>query len=266
MSEMTSAGLIEHKADDETPTHDVRIADALVADIINWRIKPGGWIREREIAERFSVSHGPVREAFRRLERDGFVEVVPWRGARVVEFSAQRARDVIELWKLLFSMVCGLAAMRISDEDARILMQLIVGYEATVRVTTDPVEHFRASNFVGQFISDRCGNQAASETLLRVARHTRWQYGLLRAKKFARQQPAAGIKSAELFRRVVEAIVAKDPVQAEAAARELMAFPEATFAEAVADYLAAHKPPKPSARKQSGAAAKRPRAKAKLNL
>ncbi|MEQ8934328.1 MAG: GntR family transcriptional regulator [Amphiplicatus sp.] len=261
MSKITAANAASEKAEDEdgAPTRDVRIAEALVSDIINWRIEPGGWIREREIAERFSVSHGPVREAFRRLERDGFVEVVPWRGARVVELSAERARDVIELWKLLFAMICGLTAARIKDDDAQILMQLIVGYEATVRATSDPVEHFRASNFVGQFISDRCGNKAASETLLRVARHTRWQYGLLRAGKFARQQPAAGIKSAELFRRVGEAIAKRDAAGAETAARALMAFPEATFAEAVADHLATGKPTPAPSRRPAGSIAKRSR-------
>ncbi len=267
MSKTVSIDQTEAKLTDESeaPTHDVRIAEALVSDIVNWRIEPGGWIREREIAERFSVSHGPVREAVRRLERDGFVEVVPWRGARVVELSAERARDVIELWKLLFAMVCGLAATRFTDEDAQILTQLIIGYEATVRATSDPVEHFRASNFVGQFISDRCGNKAASETLLRVARHTRWQYGLLRAGKFARQQPAAGIKSAELFRKVGAAIAKRDSAGAEAAARALMAFPEATFAEAVADHLATGKPTPAASRRQGGSTAKRPRKRAAKN-
>lgn len=243
------------RAQEEEATRDVRIAEALIADIIDWRIEPGGWIREREIAERFSVSHGPVREAFRRLERDGFVEVVPWRGARVIELSAESARDVIELWKLMFSIVCGLAAARFNKEESIILMQLVVGYEATVRATSDPVEHFRASNFVGQFISDRCGNKAASETLLRIARHTRWQYGLLRAEKYARRQPAAGIKSAELFRKVAEAIAAKDPIRAESAARELLAFPEEVFAEAVADRLASSKRTEPAARRRSRPAA-----------
>ncbi len=263
MSKTTAVNAASEAPADEdgAPTRDVRIAEALVSDIVNWRIEPGGWIREREIAERFSVSHGPVREAFRRLERDGFVEVVPWRGARVVELTAERARDVIELWKLLFSMICGLAAQRISDDDAQILMQLIVGYEATVRATSDPVEHFRVSNFVGQFISDRCGNKEASDTLLRVARHTRWQYGLLRARKYARRQPAAGIKSAELFRKVGDAIARRDAAGAEAAARELMAFPEATFAEAVADHLAAANPAAAAPRRPAGGRARSKAAK-----
>lgn len=228
--------------DGDSPTRDVRIADALVSDIVNWRIQPGDWIREREIAERFGVSHGPAREAFRRLERDGFVEVVPWRGARVIELDARRARDVIELWKLLFANICGLAAARMSAEDSAILKQLLIGYEATVRATVDPVEHFRSSNFVGQFIADRCGNAVAAENLLRVARHTRWQYGLLRAEKFASRQPEAGLHSARLYHAVGDAIAAGDPPRAEAAARDLMAFPEDIFAEAVADHLAAHRP------------------------
>ena len=63
------------------PTLDRQIADHIMQDIIDWRLEPGHWIREREVAERFGVSHGPVREAFRHLSREGFVEIVPWRDA-----------------------------------------------------------------------------------------------------------------------------------------------------------------------------------------
>ena len=62
--------------DEQAPTHDRVIARLLTDDIVEWRIPPGAWLREREIAARFDVSHAPVREAFRHLARIGLVKVV----------------------------------------------------------------------------------------------------------------------------------------------------------------------------------------------
>ena len=47
---------------------------------------PGSRLKEEEFAELYDVSRGPVREAFRLLERRGFVEIVPRHGARVRVF------------------------------------------------------------------------------------------------------------------------------------------------------------------------------------
>lgn len=227
----------EKRQSEDRRTHDARIADSLTYDIITWRIEPGEWIRERSIAERFDVSHGPVREAFRRLQREGFVEVVPWRGARVIEIDAERARHVLETWKHLFGVVCGLAALRMPTEDHELLLQLIVGYEAVVRVTNDPVEHVRTSNRVGQFISERCGNPLLADMLFRVALHARWHYPLLRRTHADEINPQAALRSAEVFREAAEAIIAGDADIAESRARELLAIAEVPFAQAVAAHI-----------------------------
>lgn len=229
--------MADRRHSEDRRTHDVRIADSLTYDIITWRIEPGEWIRERSIASRFDVSHGPVREAFRRLQREGFVEVVPWRGARVIEIDADHARHVLETWKHLFGVVCGLAALRMPAADHELLLQLIVGYEAVVRVTNDPVEHVRTSNRVGQFISERCGNPMLADMLFRVALHARWHYPLLRRTHADRLNPQTAVHSAEIFRQTAEAIIGGDPSVAEIRARELLAITEVPFAQAVAEHI-----------------------------
>ena len=49
-----------------------QIADVLREDIIRGKIKPGERIVEEDIAEKFHVSRGPVREALRHIGDDGF--------------------------------------------------------------------------------------------------------------------------------------------------------------------------------------------------
>jgi DNA-binding GntR family transcriptional regulator len=70
--------------------------------IITGRIAPGSWLYEEPLTQALGVSRTPLREAFNRLKSDGLIEVIPHRGAFVVELEAQdidnllEAREVIE--------------------------------------------------------------------------------------------------------------------------------------------------------------------------
>lgn len=56
------------------PSHRERIYDSLRHDISNYSIGPGTQLFTADIAQRYGVSHIPVREALASLERDGFAE------------------------------------------------------------------------------------------------------------------------------------------------------------------------------------------------
>lgn len=193
--------------DEDGPTLDRVIEEAIVRDIIAWRYEPGSWIRERQIAERFQCSHGPVREAFRNLSREGFLEVVPWRGARVVELDAAAVNDIFELWRCLYGLVCRFTAARITPEDARELDRLQRHYESVVRSSSSTRDHIAASWPIGTFVSDRCGSPLAQEQLLRVARLARWCHKLLDHDEVARFQPRLGLEGAMLYRKAIDAII-----------------------------------------------------------
>jgi DNA-binding GntR family transcriptional regulator len=70
-----------------------RVERALREKIIDLTIRPGERLSESEIAERFSVSRQPVREAFIALMRQGLVDVQPQRGTVVVKLSIRRMLD-----------------------------------------------------------------------------------------------------------------------------------------------------------------------------
>ena len=57
---------------------------------------------EKQLAEKMGVSRTPVREAIRKLELEGFVVMVPRKGAQVAEITEKDIQDVLELeepWK-----------------------------------------------------------------------------------------------------------------------------------------------------------------------
>ena len=57
-----------------------QVAKQLGQDILQGRYAAGQRIGEQAVAEMFSLSRGPVRDALRILERQGLVEIRPRRG------------------------------------------------------------------------------------------------------------------------------------------------------------------------------------------
>ncbi|MBZ5486529.1 GntR family transcriptional regulator [Halomonas aquamarina] len=74
----------------ETESVRQRLYHVLRQSIIQMVLAPGKALSEKEVADAFSVSRQPVREAFIRLSEAGLVEVRPQRGTYVVKIS-QRA-------------------------------------------------------------------------------------------------------------------------------------------------------------------------------
>ncbi len=221
----------------EAPTQDRVIAAALIEDIVEWRIAPGSWIREREIAQRFGVSHAPVREAFRHVANIGFIQVVPWRGAHVIEIDRHAAIEVLELWKAMFGVVCRLAATAMSDKDGAELLRRLAQYRELVHQTTNTFEHLAMSNRVGAFIARRCKAALATDMLDRIALFARWQHHVIAENYFSAD---AGRESAELYDVLGAHIVAHEADAADAAARALLGHLQNRFVAPLDEYLAAH--------------------------
>ena len=89
-------------------------ADAVRDAIVRGRFKPGERIKEIPLAAELDISRGPIRDALRKLERDGIVEVIPNRGAVVPEI---RAVDVLEVYALRAALG-SLALHKLILEDA----------------------------------------------------------------------------------------------------------------------------------------------------
>lgn len=80
-----------------TAAASARIADQLRAAILEGEIRPGEWIRQEDVAERFGASRLPVREALRMLEAEGLTEHEAHRGARVPRLDAHQVDVVYQM-------------------------------------------------------------------------------------------------------------------------------------------------------------------------
>src|SRR5881392_732559 len=85
-----------------------RLYDSLRNLIVRGQLAPGARIVETEVAERFGVSRTPVRAAFQRLEREGYVVASATHQARMTVAPLTR-EDVGELLEIVGELE-GLAA------------------------------------------------------------------------------------------------------------------------------------------------------------
>jgi DNA-binding GntR family transcriptional regulator len=85
-----------------------KLYDSLRNMIVRGQLAPGSRIVETEVAERFGVSRTPVRAAFQRLEREGYVIASPTHQARMTVAPLTR-EDVGELLEIVGELE-GLAA------------------------------------------------------------------------------------------------------------------------------------------------------------
>jgi DNA-binding GntR family transcriptional regulator len=86
-------------------------------DIVRGRIEFGAQLRPDTIAERLDISTTPVREALHRMEADGLIVKLPYRGWFVREFSEQEVRELYEMRAALESFSVGRACERITEEE-----------------------------------------------------------------------------------------------------------------------------------------------------
>jgi DNA-binding GntR family transcriptional regulator len=72
-----------------------QVVEALRDGIVSGRLADGERLIEERIARELKTSRGPVREALRQLEHEGFVVSYPYRGAVVLGVSEEEVQQVL---------------------------------------------------------------------------------------------------------------------------------------------------------------------------
>lgn len=116
---------------DYKPLREV-IFNTLREAIIVGELKPGERLMEVQLAEKMGVSRTPVREAIRKLELEGLVNMVPRKGAHVADLSVKDIMDVLEVRATLDGLATSLAAARVTDDELKSLKQVQSQFEKYV--------------------------------------------------------------------------------------------------------------------------------------
>jgi DNA-binding GntR family transcriptional regulator len=85
--------------------------------IVSGNLKGGSRVSEPELAERYGISRTPIREAFRQLEAEGYLTVVPRRGAVVSEFSPKDIEEFYAIKSIMEGYAARQACERLSEKE-----------------------------------------------------------------------------------------------------------------------------------------------------
>ncbi len=160
-----------------------KLAAQLQARVLNGELPSGTRLRQEALAEEFGVSRTPVREALRKLQASGIVELRPHRGALVRGLSPREIRDAYQVRAELEALAAEVAALRIRQEQLERLHQAQAQFrEALRRMTrrtrngrrrlseTDISAWGRANDEFHQVIQEAAGNEVLAATLAHLHR------------------------------------------------------------------------------------------------
>jgi DNA-binding GntR family transcriptional regulator len=119
-------------------------ADILRQSILNFQLKPGQRLIEREFIERLGVSRTTFREAIRELTAEGLVTVVSQKGARVSAPSVEEAADLYEVRSALECLAVTWFVERADDREVRSLKAAVKHFKRLSSLTSDILELLRA--------------------------------------------------------------------------------------------------------------------------
>ena len=106
--------------------------------IVKGKIQPGMRLMEEELAEDMGVSRTPIREAIRKLEKEGLITIEPRRGAYVSQLSSQDMVEILEVRQNVEGFAAELAAKRITEEEKIKLKEIAEEYEIAVKENDMP--------------------------------------------------------------------------------------------------------------------------------
>ena len=188
------------------------ISATLQARVMTGEIPIGSWLRQQTIAEEFGVSRTPVREALRKLEASGTVELHLHRGALVRGTTAREIREAYDVRAELEGYAAELAAFWVSPEQVDELREAIRLFEqaAAPGMPADRDAVRLADHAFHEQLHVASGNELLHATIRRI--HRRFTYGL--TWMTVGINPSLVAENAETHRAVLHAVERHDGVEA----------------------------------------------------
>lgn len=176
--------------------------------IVNGVLKPGDKLETNQLAAALKVSRMPVREAIKRLQIEGLVDVKPHKEVTVTSVTVEQMKDVFLVRAVLEGLASREAALRIKDEELNKLWglyeemkQAVEGYDTAGQLVKNREFH--------QLIHEISGNKL----LLSIA--DKLLESVQRFRKLVVSTPMMPEEILEDHRQIIEAIGSHSPKKAE---------------------------------------------------
>jgi len=185
-----------------------KILETIRDSILKGTLKPGEKVAEPELAERFGISRTPIREAFRQLESEGYLTVIPRKGAVVTSLSERDVDEFYAIKSILEGYAARLAASQLSDKDIERL-EAINDKLASLAAEGDVKSFFRVHNEFHELFIRAAGNEKLQELIDQVG----MKFNRLRMASLS--LPGRMEISVAEHKKIIEAFKANDGVEAD---------------------------------------------------
>lgn len=193
-----------------------QIAARLGNDIVTGVYSPGERLKEQEIALRFGTSRAPLREAFRVLEREGLIEIFPWRGVCVVQYSTEEIRDLFDIRaELLALCVRRIAEARDPQKIAQVRREIERLVELTEQGQDERAYKQQTAN-ISALTARLAGNRYLAEMVTNFRQKLLWYYCFVGQSTLERRR-----ESNRIWQRMLKAMEAADAAMASDEARRV---------------------------------------------
>ncbi len=204
---MNELNLGKLKLDDYKPLREI-VFEHLRNSIINGELKPEERLMELQLAEQLGVSRTPIREAIRKLELEGLVEMIPRKGAYVADLSVKDVLDVLEVRRFLEGLAARLAAERMIEDDIKELHGILEEFDVALK-NDDKEGMIESDNKFHERIIQGSGNKK----LIQIVQGLHEQVQRFRIIYFNEYTGHEDLM--KFHKAILEAISSKDPEKAQ---------------------------------------------------
>lgn len=187
--------------------------DAIKEAIFTFRFQPGQSLVENDLAKQLNISKTPVRESLTRLEREGFIIKIPYKGYFVSEISHQGMLDIFEIRAVLEGLAVRHATLALTEEEIK-EADLFVAQQRDAAEASNIQLASQLNRKFHDLLIFRAGNERLTLILANLDDHLR------RYRTLSNYQSGRLTKSVAEHRDIVEAIKKRDPLLAEGATRK----------------------------------------------
>lgn len=193
-----------------------QVLDIVRQGILDFRLRPGQRLIERELMEQLGVSRATVREVIGRLASEGLVTNIPQRGAIVSVLTEEEAADIYEMRVSLEGLASHRFIERATPQQVAELRAAFEEYVVAAPNETDTRDRLRTKDAFYNVLFEGAASGPLTEILVMLQSRVR----LLRSTSLS--VPGRAEETVREMRAIVEAIEAKDSqAAAEACARHV---------------------------------------------
>lgn len=180
--------------------------------IISGSMVPGSRVSEPELAERYGISRTPIREAFRQLESEGYLTVIPRKGAVVSSFAQKDVEEFYAIKSILEGYAARRACRNLTEREIDRLES--INERLAEMAQQDDVRHFfRVHNDFHDLFIKAADNEKLRDMINGLV--TRFQ----RLRLMSLSLPGRMSQSVQEHRKIIAAFRARDCETAEGLVR-----------------------------------------------